>query len=352
MIGERATELEYAEIKVGRMNALFTESRVDRKSVPLPLIKYEVRYGDERGYEQTVIREAVEENFLGTILAPWELGMDIHDEYALDDDDIDFYPDSTIDLFSFAKEQGIDLKARSGEHLRTIGYIEFKDEFVADEKYGYHLSDDGMHLMCDGEDEAYVKTVESDLFVYYHRDDEMVMFRKDVEGNIDSLASNNYFATEGITGTLENVWERKGEEALIFLDEPARKYLPECARDYEWEIKRLDACSTEFKRIEVYGIRALYVDKSIEPASVPRSLHFYEVGNECDHEQGFSKIAKSVHINFSGTLIAERPLDLGDTGAIHFAPGELELDSDKAQSLKSFAREVGVRMKPEKEQVR
>lgn len=349
---KKASEVQFAQIELDGNKALFTESRIERKSVPLPFVKYEIQHEDRYDRQPASVQESVERDFLGTVLCTQSLCLEEGESYDIEDEDIDFYPDEEMTIFEFAKEQGIELKSRSGEYLRSIGYTEFKDEFAGEERYGYHLSSDGMYLMCDGEEEPYAKTIESDSFIYYHRDDEMVMFRKDDEGNIDFLASNNYFATEGLTGTLENVWERKGEETLLFLDDDAREYLPECARDYEWEIERTDARSTEFKRIEAYGIRALYTDKSIEPASVPKSLHFYEIGNECDHEQGFSKIAKSVHINFSGTLIAERPLDLGDTGAIHFAPGELELDSDKTSSLKGFAREVGVRMKPEKEQVR
>lgn len=349
---EKAGEAKYAQIKLDEKEALFTESCIEQMSVPLPFLKYEVQYANEYERTSASVQENVEFDFLGTVLVTDPLELDRSGRYNLGEGEIDFYPNEKTTLFDFAKAQDIELKSRSGKHLRTIGFTEFRDEFSGDEAYGYHLSLDGIYLMRDGEDEAYEKTVESDLFVYYHKDDELVMFRKDEAGKIDTLAANNYFAGVGLTDTLESVWERTGEETLIFLDEPARNYLPECAIDYEWKIERQDARRIEFNRIEVYGIRALYTEQSISQASVPKSLHFFEVGNECDHEQGFSKIAKNVHINFSGTLITERSLDLGEDGAIHFAPDELEFTSDKTVSLKEFAREIGIRMKPEKEQVR
>ena len=116
--------------------------------------------------------------------------------------------------------------------------ILFRDEYAGEERFDYHLSVDGSHLLCediDGGGEVYEKIVESSLFTFYQLEDAFVMFRKGDDGSLGSVAANNYFASEGLLDTLEQIWTGKGVEKLVWMDEKTVEFIPQFARDYEWE---------------------------------------------------------------------------------------------------------------------
>lgn len=346
-----AYDLQFTEINLQGEDALFTESRVRMNTVPLPFKKYEVRCADEVEQEPAAIMASVEDNLLGTIITQSPLEFDSYDEIYLDEGEVDFYSGQSMDITQFAQKHGIETKPRSGKSTRDIDGVEFSDEFTGDEKYGYHLSFDGRQLMKDGEDEIYPQTLETTKYAFFQRDDDYVMFYK-TDGAISGLSANNHFAEVGLLDSLEEVWTRTGCDTVIFLDDNTRKYLPEIADDFGWSIPSKDATRIVFYDTEVHGMRTLFTEETVFRGTVPKSLYVYEIGDELDSPEGMNKIAKNVSINFKGTLITERPLDLGKDDSIFISPREVSLHSDTPIKLKDFAQEVGIRIKAPKEQER
>lgn len=351
MSESNAYDLRFAEIDIQGEKCLFTESRVRAATVPLPLKKYEVRYADERGNAH--IAESVDDCFLGTVIAQ-HLYFDGLERLYLDDGEVDFFPGRETTLASFAQENGIETRPRSGRSSRSIGLMEFADEFVGDESYGYHLSFDGLLLIQDGDvmDEIYEKRLQTDRFSYFTFEDSYVMFSTTPQGAIDKLASNNSFAETGFLDSMEAILTRAGEERALYVDDLTRSYLGDFIHDYEWDVKGQDATQLAYYDVEMQGTRALYTEHTVSSDTVPKALHIYEIDGDPANPNGKQKLSKRAYINFKGTLITERPLDLGADGAIYLDPKDVSLRSDTPIKLKDFAREVGVRIKPPKDRER
>lgn len=62
-----ADELYYEQIKIFGKEALFSDVRIQRESVPEELIQYEVRHDDEGG-TPTEVAKGILVNFFGTLL--------------------------------------------------------------------------------------------------------------------------------------------------------------------------------------------------------------------------------------------------------------------------------------------
>lgn len=154
LFDENANTTRFAEIDFRGEPALFTESRIDTNTVPLPLKKYEVGQADVHG--DHLVQKEIEDEFLGTLIVQRPIGYEAGDNdidmTELEEGQIDFYPDKYTTLASFVERHGIDAKPRTGTCIRDIDGIEFVDAFAGDGRYGYHLSLDGLHLMQDGEE--------------------------------------------------------------------------------------------------------------------------------------------------------------------------------------------------------
>lgn len=347
-----AYDLRFIVVDLDGTECLFTESRVSTNTVPLPFQKYEVRYADEG--RSACIAESVDERFLGTLISPESIDFNGRDVRHLDEGEVDFYAGPEKSLAAFAREHGIETKPRSGKSTRSIGLVEFSDDFAGDPKYGYHLSFDGLRLMKDGEyfSEAHEKRLQTDQFAYFTYEDSYVMFSVSPDGSIDDLVSNNYFAEMAFLESMEAILTRTGEERAVFIDDYTRPYLPEFVRDYEWEVPGENALKLSFYDVETQGTRALYTERTISPDTVPKALHLYEVDADPVNPDGKLKVSKRAYVNFQGTMITERPLDLGTDGAIYMEPKDVSLRSDAPVKLKDFARECGVRIKPPKDRER
>lgn len=347
-----AYDLRFTVVKVDDRECLFAESRVSTNTVPLPFHKYEVRYADED--DAAHIAECVDECFLGTLISQDPPDFNGWDFRYLDDGEVDFYSGSKMSLATFAQEHGVDTKPRSGRSTRSIGLTEYADDFAGDPKYGYHLSFDGSRLMRDDEtiDGAYEKRLQTDRFTHFSRDGDYVMFSTAAGGAIGELVANNSFAETGFLDSLEAVLTRTGKERALFMDDHTRPYLAQFIRDYEWDVPKQDAAKLAYYDVETQGMRALYTEHTVSPDTVPKALHIYEIDSDPANPNGRQKLSKRAYVNFQGTLITERPLDLGADDAIYLDPKDVSLHSDAPIKLKDFARECGVRIKPPKDRER
>ncbi|MEG1907886.1 MAG: LPD28 domain-containing protein, partial [Gordonibacter sp.] len=191
-----------------------------------------------------------------------------------------------------------------------------------------------------------------DKFAYFASEDYHVMFSVASDGAIDEFVADGFFADEGLLDSLEAITMRTGETRAIFMDDFTRHYLPTMARDYEWSAPGKDAMKIAYYDVETQGTRALYTERTVSPESIPKALHVYEIDSDPANPRGKQKLSKHAYVNFTGTLITERPLDLGELGYAYLNPKEVSLHSDAPIKLKDFAREAGVRIKPPKDRDR
>ncbi|MEG0303953.1 LPD28 domain-containing protein, partial [Gordonibacter sp.] len=226
------------------------------------------------------------------------------------------------------------------------------DDFVGGSENGYHLSFDGLRLMEDGKDRVYDKRLQTDKFAYFASEDYDVMFSVASDGAIDEFVADGFFADEGLLDSLKAITMRTGGTRAVFMDEFTRRYLPTMTRDYEWIAPGKDAAKIAYYDVETQGTRALYTERTVSPESIPKALHVYEIDSDPANPRGKQKLSKHAYVNFTGTLITERPLDLGELGYAYLDPKDVSLHSDTPIKLKDFAREVGVRIKPPKDRDR
>lgn len=343
----RAYDLRFTEIDILGEKCLFTESRVRVDTIPLPLQRYEARYGDER--DGVSIEANVDNCFSGTVIMQSPLDLGGRAALFLGKGQVDFYEGPRTTVAAFADKHGIETKPRSGKSTRSIGLVEFADDFAGSSKYGYHLSFDGLKLMLDGEKRVYEKRLQTDKFVYFASEDHDVMFATASDGTITELVSDNYFAGEGFLDSLEAIATRADGERAVFIDDLTRRYLPEMARDHEWSATGKDAMKIMYHDVKMQDTRALFTESTVSPDSVPKSLHVYDIDSDPANPQGKQKLSKHAYVNFSGTLITERPLDLGGLGHAYIKPKDVSPRSDALITLKQFAREAGVRIRTSKD---
>lgn len=355
---EDANSIRYMEIDFRGEPALFVEERIDTSTVPLPLMKYEVSYPDysKRPVNPIVVSKDIAHFFLGSLITPHridEVREGDPDSYmVLQTGEVDFYTGISSTLGEYIERQGLDVEPISGTYTRGIDGIEFAEDSAGVRRYGYHLSTDGLHLMRDGETEAFDKVLQTDGYAYFVRDDERVMFAVTPGGRIEEMISDNYFAEVGFLDSLEAIITRTGAEKVVYMDDFTRSYMPEYALNYEWQPAEANAAKIAFYDVYVQGARALNSELTVSPQSVPKALHVYEMDSDPANSGGKYKLSKRAHVNFEGTFITERPLDLGEAGCIYLGTRDVTLRSDSPITLKDFAREAGVRIKPPKDRER
>lgn len=289
---------------------------------------------------------------MGTLITKSPLNLDDHDIMVLGEGDIDYFGGRTLSIDAFVRECGIDTKPRTGRTTRSIYTVEFSDEFVGDCRHGYHVSFDGAHLMQDGEHAIFDKRLQTDKFVYFAYEDEDVMFSVTPDGGIDELIADNYFADVGLLESLESIVTRDGTTKAIYMDDFTRGYLPQMAKEFDWHAPGKDATHLTYYDIETQGARALFTEHTLSLKSIPKALHVYELDSDPANTCAELKLSKHAYVNFSGTLITERPLDLGEMGHTFLDLKDISLRSVTPITLKDFAREVGIRIKSPKDRER
>lgn len=355
---EDANSIRYLEIDFRGEPALFVEERIDTSTIPLPLMKYEVSYPDysKRPVNPIVVSKDIAHFFLGTLITPNQIDEvregDPDSYMVLQPGEVDFYTGKSSTLGEYIERQGLDVEPTSGAYARGIDGIEFAEDSAGVRRYGYHLSTNGLHLMRDGEAEAFEKMLQTDKYAYFVRDDERVMFAVTPGGRILELISENYFAEVGFLDSLEAIITRSGNQRVVFMDDLARSYMPEYAKCYEWQPAEANAAKIAYYDVDFQGTRALHSELTVSPESVPKSLHLYEMDSDPANSGGKYKLSKRADFNFEGTLITERPLDLGEDGCMYLGTRDVILRSDSPITLKEFAHEVGVRIKPPKDRER
>jgi hypothetical protein len=237
--------------------------------------------------------------------------------------------------------------------MRVVEGIEFEDAFAGEEKFGYHLSSDGMYLVEDDWDEVFHRIVETDKFLYFQNDsDDYIMLGKDKFGLIECVAVNNYFASVGLLDSLEQIWTKTGEETLVWMDEKTQIYLPELARDYGWQSGRHDVNNLSFTEVEFLGAAALFAEGRVDKSSIPKPLCAYDIRHTDEDWTHPAAVARSVKVNHLGTLITHSPIKFPGGEPIRLDDQEIDLYSGEQRSIADFAKEHNIRLKTPKERER
>ena len=104
----QADELRYEQVTVLEKEAIFTELRVLRDSVPKGFSCYEVRHDDESQGNPVEIARGILVNFYGTLLVQGSLEQVEKEGYCfLEEDDWYYSGESSFTLQEYRKDRGI-----------------------------------------------------------------------------------------------------------------------------------------------------------------------------------------------------------------------------------------------------
>lgn len=237
--------------------------------------------------------------------------------------------------------------------MREVEGTRFEDAFTGEERYGYHLSVDSMKIIRDDTAEIFDKTVETDKYAYFKNDyDDCLMFAKDDEGELGHLVSNNYFASVGLFDSLEQIWTRGDEEKLVWMDKETRDYLPEIAKENEWQSGRHNASKITFTEVEFLGAAALFTESRISRNTVPKPLCAYDVRHADDDWTEPVQVAKGVLVNHMGTLVTHAPITFPNDEPLEVDGQTLDFYSGQRKTLAEFAAEHNIKLKQPKDRQR
>lgn len=85
---------------------------------------------------------------------------------------------------------------------------------------------------------------------------------------------------------------------------------------------RLDARTEKFDVIEFFDIPMLYSMFRLERTTVPKNLYMYEVRHSDYDDAVPVEIKKDVLVNFWGTLISSRPLQMHERDCSYIRPND------------------------------
>ena len=71
-----------------------------------------------------------------------------------------------------------------------------------------------------------------------------------------------------------------------------------------------DARKESFEEVTVFGKTMLFTNNRIDPNTVPRGYHLYEVRHDDDMQGIPCEIGKKIIVNHWGTLISNKPIKL------------------------------------------
>ena len=104
----RADELRYEQVTVLGREAIFTDLRVSRDSVPKGFSCYEVRHDDEGQGNPVEIAKGILVNFYGTLLVQGSLEQVEKEGYCfIEEDDWYYSGESSFSLEEYRKARGI-----------------------------------------------------------------------------------------------------------------------------------------------------------------------------------------------------------------------------------------------------
>ena len=101
----QANELHYEQVTVLEKEAIFTDLRVSRDSVPKGFSCYEVRHDDESQGNPVEIARGILVNFYGTLLVQGNLEQEGY--CFLEEDDWYYSGESSFTLEEYRKDRGI-----------------------------------------------------------------------------------------------------------------------------------------------------------------------------------------------------------------------------------------------------
>ena len=85
---------------------------------------------------------------------------------------------------------------------------------------------------------------------------------------------------------------------------------------------RLDARTEKFDAIEFFDTPMLYSMFRLERSTVPKNLYMYEVRHSDYDDAVPVEVKKDVLVNFWGTLISSRPLQMNERDCCYIRPND------------------------------
>ena len=85
---------------------------------------------------------------------------------------------------------------------------------------------------------------------------------------------------------------------------------------------RLDARTEKFDAIEFFDTPMLYSMFRLERSTVPKNLYMYEVRHSDYDDAVPVEIKKDILVNFWGTLISSRPLQMNERDCCYIRPND------------------------------
>ena len=130
MRGEDAYKEDYEHIELFDEPGLFTNSRIDRETVPAGWYCYDLRGSDDDPGDPTTVEEQVTSNHAGTVLLPKALKLNRVDfdgtHYRKIGEGLNFL-DGEVTLEEFCKEHGLAFPERNPKYeLKPMSAEEFK----------------------------------------------------------------------------------------------------------------------------------------------------------------------------------------------------------------------------------
>lgn len=231
--------------------------------------------------------------------------------------------------------------------------IKFRDENVGFGRSHLHFSPDEKWLYDTSYKSLFKKIVETKRFVYYQNDtDDYIMFSKNNEGILDDITEYSHLPELSLICTLEQIWTGSDEDTLLWMDKKTRRYLPEFARDFEWQAIHKKALDLTFTEVCLEGQTALFTKNRITKNSVPRPFLVYEIKHAAEDYLSPAHIAKHMPIDHFGTLVMLKPLDLSSLDFRGANLKKIDFSSGKQRTLNEFAQEQNVKLKSCKDRER
>ncbi len=91
---------------------------------------------------------------------------------------------------------------------------------------------------------------------------------------------------------------------------------------------KIDARKEKFQVVTVFGEKMLFTNARVEPKSVPKGLHLYEVRHSDEDWGEPIQIAEWIRVNHWGTLLSAKPIELEKSPVIDNSYRDINPETD------------------------
>lgn len=96
-----------------------------------------------------------------------------------------------------------------------------------------------------------------------------------------------------------------------------------------------------FTPIKLYGREVLFTDLRIDSKLIPTGLHKYEIRHDDECQGEMVELSKRILVNHWGTIVSDKPIDLGPEGYREINEDRDVKDTDKPViTLKQYMNKI------------